>query len=775
MPCGRTKLYDGPRLSAKTVTHGCALLVALVIACAPPPPAPEPLPGAAEHPAALTARLQAARARRGPGDQARTRHRRPDGSPRFTNRLLLETSPYLLQHAHNPVDWYPWGDEAFARALADGKPVLLSVGYSTCHWCHVMEEESFEDEEVAAFLNRHYVAIKVDREERPDLDAAYMTAVQLVSGRGGWPMTVWLTPTRQPFYGGTYFPPRDGGRGMRVGFLTLLERLQVTFADSPLQVTEQAHAVASRVRDLMAPPPGDALPDASLLHAAFTAADQRFDDTHGGFGSAPKFPLPAGLDLLLRYHRRTGNARALAMVTRTLERMAAGGIHDQLGGGFHRYATDATWLVPHFEKMLYDNAQLATVYLAAGLATGRSDFTRVARDILDYVGREMTAPGGGFYAATDADSEGAEGTFFLWTPAEIAAALDPETARAAGAYWGVTDAGTFAGRNILHVPRPLADVAATLQLDPPQLEAVLADARARLYAVRQTRVPPHTDTKVLTAWNGLMIGAFARAGAALDEPTYVARAHDAASFVLEHMRPGGRLQRSWAGGRAHQDAFLEDHAFLASGLLDLYEATAELRWLRAALALHQGLARDFWDDAGGGFFATAARAEAPLGREKPADDGVLPSGNAVAAETLLRLAHLTGDDAHRARAEVVLRVLAPAARQAPANAARLLAALDFATDRAKEIVIVTPAADAGDGAALVAAARAAYVPNRVLTVASEGRALAAQAELVPLVRDKRALGGRATAYVCEERVCALPTSDPAVLRAQLATVHPLGP
>jgi len=461
------------------------------------------------------------------------------------------------------------------------------------------------------------------------------------------------------------------------------------------------------------------------------------------------------------------------MVTRTLAAMAAGGLHDQIGGGFHRYATDAAWQVPHFEKMLYDNAQLATVYLAAGQVTGRADLTAVTRDVLDYVAREMTAPGGGFHAASDADSEGEEGRFFVWTPAEIAAVLEPAEVAAVTAYYGVTVQGNFARRTVLHVERPLAEVAAVLGTEPAALQALLAAARARLYAARATRVPPHTDTKVLTAWNGLMIGAFARAGAVLYEPRYVEQARQAAGFVLEHMRPGGHLARSFADGTARQDAFLEDYAFLAAGLVDLYQATFELRWLRAAIGLHEQLARDFADDAAGGFFATAAGHEAPLAREKPSDDGVLPSGNAVAAQTLLRLAELTGDDRQRARAEGVLRALGPSAAGAPANAAGLLSALDLATDRTKEIVIVRPPEDDAGGARMLAAVRAAYLPNHVLVVAREGRALAAQAELVPLVEDKRALGGRTTAYVCEARVCALPTSDPAVLATLLATVHPL--
>ena len=704
-------------------------------------------PGATPYDDALRAKLAAALAAKGPAYEPHTRHRGPDGAPRWTNRLILESSPYLLQHAHNPVDWYPWGDEAFTRAAKESKPVLLSIGYSTCHWCHVMEEQSFEDEEIATFLNRNYVAIKVDREVRPDLDDAFMTVVQMLTGGGGWPMTVWLTPGRQAFAGGTYFPPKE--------FLATLQELRKAFDAEPLQVAQQAGELTMRVRRIAATPARDAVPGPEVLHAAFRRLSAAFDETNGGFGRAPKFPSPPELDFLLRYHRRTGEPRALEMVALTLERMAAGGIHDHVGGGFHRYATDAAWQVPHFEKMLYDNAQLASVYLAAWQATQRADFAAVVRDVLDYLGREMAAPGGGFHAATDADSEGEEGRFFVWTPDEIRAALDPEHAAAVIAYYGVTPEGNFRGRNVLHVaggaPGPLVD-----------------EARPRLYAARRRRVPPRTDTKIIAAWNGLAIAAFARAGAALGEPAYVERARVTARFVLERMRRDGRLLRTDAGGAA----FLDDYAFVAAGLLDLYEATFDPAWLREALALHEVLARDFWDAEHGGFFQTSAADEVALARRKPDDDGALPSGNAVAAQNLLRLAELTGDDRLRERADATLRAVAADVERRPGAAPALLAALDFRTDRAKEIVIVRPPGAPPDDP-LLALVRKTYVPNRVLTVVTEGDDVERQRALIPLVADKKAIGGAATAYVCERKVCALPTSDPAVLAQQLGKVEPL--
>jgi len=753
------------------------LLVAGLAACVPPsgdpPPPIDPLPGAEAFSAELQDKLASALAVKGVSYRPRTRHRRADDSPRYTNRLILEASPYLLQHAHNPVNWYPWGDEAFETAKRLGRPVLLSVGYSTCHWCHVMEEESFDDQEIADYLNRNYVAIKVDREVRPDVDETYMSVVQMLTGSGGWPMTVWLTATREPFYGGTYFPPRDGDRGARVGFLTVLKRLREAFDAEPLKVAAQASQIAERVRQIATGVASGRLPGPTPLHAAFRSFGERFDAVHGGFGGAPKFPTPATLDFLLRYHRHTGNAQALAMVTLTLERMAAGGIHDHVGGGFHRYATDVAWQVPHFEKMLYDNAQLARVYLAAYQVTKREEFARVTRDVLDYVSSEMTSPEGGFYAATDADSEGEEGRFFVWTPAEIRAALDAPNAEAVLAYYGVTDQGNFDGRSILHVSRPLTEVAGVLSLAPARLGELLDEARPRLYSARQRREPPHRDTKILAAWNGLMISALARAGVVLHEPAYLDRARAAARFVLGRMRPSGRLKRSYAGGAAHEDAFLDDHAFLAAGLLDLYEATFDLEWLREALALQETLAREFWDAEQGGFFLTGAEREVTLVRHKPDDDGALPSGNAVALENLLRLSELTSDDQWRARADDTLRAFALRLERGPTGAPALLSALDFRLDRPKEIVIVRPAG-AGDSATpLVETVRAAYLPNSVFTVATEGGEVDRQRQLIPLVEGKRALRGIATAYVCEQQVCALPTSDPKVLAAQLAKVHPL--
>ncbi|MGH7820391.1 MAG: thioredoxin domain-containing protein, partial [Candidatus Binatia bacterium] len=540
------------------------------------------------------------------------------------NRLVLERSPYLLQHAHNPVAWYSWGDEAFERAKKENKPVLLSVGYSTCHWCHVMEKESFEDEEIARYMNEHYVSIKVDRERRPDVDGVYMAAVNALTGGGGWPMTVWLTPDRKPFYGGTYFPARDGDRGERIGFLTLLKRLSAIYEESPEQVAASAEQITSHLqRALGSSTSGVSSPNlGASADEAFSQLGSSFDEKYGGFGRAPKFPRSVTLEFLLRYHRRTGNEKAGTMVVKTLEAMARGGMYDQVGGGVHRYSTDARWLVPHFEKMLYDNALLVVAYLEAYQATGRDDFARVGSEILRYVSREVTSPDGGFYSATDADSEGEEGKFFVWTPKEVEKILGPKRASWFNAYYGVTKEGNFEhGTSILHVAATLEEIAKRFGKEPDELRAELERAREQLYEVRKKRVPPLRDDKILVSWNGLMISAFARAAQTLGEPEYAKRAATAAEFILTKMRAGGRLNRSWFEGRAEGTGYLDDYAFLAQGLLDLYESTFEPRWLAESIALHDVIENHFRDAKDGGFFMTPDDSEGLLAREKPEYDG----------------------------------------------------------------------------------------------------------------------------------------------------------
>ena len=730
------------------------------------------LPGAEPFPEALQIRLAQALKAKGEKYVPRTHHLQPDGTPTYTNRLILEPSPYLLQHAHNPLNWYPWGAEAFARAKKENKPILLSIGYSTCHWCHVMERESFEDLEIATYLNQHYIAIKVDREQRPDLDGIYMTAVQTMTGRGGWPMTVWLNPDREPFYGGTYFPPRDGGRGVQTGFLTLLKRLREVYDQQPAQVQAAAKELRDILQQSLTPQAGQGLPDATVLRKAAAAFAKTFDPEFGGFGRAPKFPRSVVLEFLLRYSRRTGDTTVRNMVVKTLEAMANGGMYDHIGGGFHRYATDREWQIPHFEKMLYDNALLTLAYLDAFQVTGRTDFADIAREILDYVSRDMTAPQGGFYSATDADSDGKEGAFFAWTPAQIKTVLDAQAARLVIAYYGVTEQGNFEGKNILRVARPLAEVAKELQLDLPQAKRILQAARQKLYQVRQKRPRPLTDTKVLTSWNGLMISAFARAGQVLNAPEYVLRATRAADFLLSTMKIGQRLRRSALDGVVSGEAYLDDYAFLAAGLLDVYEATFELRWLRQALTLQQQLDARFWDNQAGGYFMTGRDTETVLAREKPHYDGAEPSGNSVAIQTLLRLAELTTDDLYRQRAKQALQAFIGQLKKAPDSGPRMLAGVDFLLDAAKEIVIVKPNQHTS-AEPLLARLRQTFVPNRVLSIVAEGDDLAQQQTVIPVLEGKTAMGGHVTAYVCEKQVCGLPTTKPDVFASQIAQVAPL--
>mgnify|MGYP001822617642 CR=1 FL=1 len=778
---------NASRASWAGLLVGCLALTAGSTACKSPEAEPgastEPgtlaaanpqLPGFGRTDATLQAELDKALSGKGPDYVPRTHHLEPDGRPKFVNRLILESSPYLLQHAHNPVSWYPWSEEAFERAKRENKPIFLSVGYSTCHWCHVMERESFEDEEIAAFLNEHFIAIKVDREERPDVDSVYMTAVNLMVGRGGWPMTVIMTPEKEPFFGGTYFPPRRGVRGARAGLIDILTQLAERYRKDPAGVVADAQALSQQVERVSFVPPGAGVPSDRLIVRAASQLASTFDPVHGGFGQAPKFPQPSRLLLLLRYARRTGDPTATVMVTETLDRMADGGIYDHVAGGFHRYATDARWLVPHFEKMLYDNAQLTAVYVEAWQHTGDPKYRAIAEDILNYVAEEMTSPSGGFYSATDADSptpdgHDEEGWFFTWTPAELVAVLGPEDASTVAAVYGVTAEGNFEGRNILHRARTDAEVAREFRIPEAQVRERLLSARQKLYQSRALRAPPLRDDKVIAAWNGLMISAFARAGWAFGVQSYVDGAARAAAFLLENMRDEeGRLVRTWRDGEKSGASFLDDYAFLVAACIDLYEATGEVEWLNAALELQAEQDRRF---AGreGGYFLTPSDGEALLVREKPTYDGAVPSGNSVAADNLLRLHDFTGDPAFREVAERLFAAAAPRLERAPSGSPRLLVALDRYTDRALEVAIVS--ANASDGAALEARLRGMFVPNKVIAVVEESSAQA-QSRQVPWLEAKRAMNGSATGYVCERGRCELPTSKPTIFEKQLAKVAP---
>jgi hypothetical protein len=738
------------------------------------------LPGAPAFDETLVVEIGAARVKQDPQYKPRTRHLRADGSAKYTNRLFLESSPYLLQHAHNPVNWYPWGNEAFEAAHKLGRPVFLSVGYSTCHWCHVMEEESFEDEEIARVLNENYIAIKVDREERPDVDAIYMSAVQLLTGRGGWPMTVWLTPDKKPLFGGTYFPPRDGDRGAQVGLLTLLDRIREVYDTEPDRIARAADEITERLRQNLTPPVGQGLPGAPVIHEAARFYKERFDSVFGGMQGAPKFPSSLSIRFLLRYHLRTGDKQSLQMAEVTLEKMVAGGIYDHVGGGFHRYSTDVSWLVPHFEKMLYDNAILALTYLEGYQATGREDFARVVREILRYVGRDMTSPSGAFYSATDADSlnpEGhrEEGWFFTWTPEEIEAVLGEDRARVLTTYYDVTARGNFEGRSILNTPGRLDEIAPALGLSPEEVRSIVEESKELLYEARGKRSPPLRDEKILTSWNGLMISAFAQAALILEDEEYERRAEAAADFLLENLFREGRLVHSYKDGKARNNAFLSDYAFFAAGLLDLYEITGNPRWLRAAIDLDAVLEKFYEDKENGGFFMTPSDHENLLVREKPGYDGAEPSGNSVAVMNLLRFYEFTTEDRYRKRSENGLEAFNGTLRESPSALSEMLLATDFYLDEPKEVIIITPNSRA-EAEPLLEQLRATFVPNRILAVVSEGEELESQAKLIPLLEGRIAKQGKATAYVCSGGICELPTTDPEVFAKLLREVKriPLG-
>lgn len=731
------------------------------------------LPGIGLFDSDLLNKIEDMKKKRPKDYKPRTKHLNQNGSAKFTNRLFLESSPYLLQHAHNPVNWYPWGDEAFEMAKKLNRPVLLSVGYSTCHWCHVMEEESFENIEIAKVMNENYIAIKVDREERPDVDAIYMAAVRAMTRSGGWPMTVWLTPDRKPYYGGTYFVARDGDRGASVGFLTLLKRLKEVYDVQPDKVAESSEALAETIGKMLKPAEGGGLPSEQILHTAMDYYKGRFDQTYGGLSGAPKFPSSLPVRFLLRYHRRTGDQKALDAAVFSLKKMAEGGMYDQVGGGFHRYSTDERWHAPHFEKMLYDNALLVLAFLEAYQITKDPQFKRIAEEILKYVKREMISPEGAFYSATDADSltpEGRreEGYFFTWTTKEIDQTLDSKNAELVKRYYNVSSQGSFEGRNILHILKPLKYVAKELNLSEGEARKKLNEARERLYQERLKRPPPIRDEKILSSWNGLMISAFAQAGLFLNEKSYIETAKKSGHFILEKLYKEGRLLRRYKDGHAGLNAYLDDYAALSAALLDLYEATGELSWLQTAIKLDKTLEEFYEDKENGGFFMTSHDHEDLLAREKPSYDGAEPSGNSIALLNLLRLHEFTLNDSYRLRIEKGFRAFSMILEKSPAALSEMLLAVDFYLDKPKEIVIVSPKGQLDQAEVLLSVFRNQYIPNRVLAVLEEGESVANQAKLIPLVSGKKSIQGKVTAYVCEKGICDLPTNEAQVFKKQIS-------
>jgi uncharacterized protein len=676
------------------------------------------------------------------------------------NRLAGETSPYLLQHAHNPVDWYPWGPEALARAKHEDKPILLSIGYSACHWCHVMERESFEDPRTAALMNASFVSIKVDREERPDLDGIYMQAVVALTQQGGWPMTVFLAPDGTPFYGGTYYPPED--RQGHPSFTRVLTAIADAWQNRRDEILQQGNQLRQHLVQQTLQAAGESRGlDAGVLDAAGRALATQHDPEYGGFGGAPKFPQPMALEFLLRYWQRSGDEAARDVAVDTLDHMARGGIYDHLGGGFSRYSTDAEWLVPHFEKMLYDNAQLARAYLMGYQATGNAFFKTIAEQVLEYVLRDMTDPGGGFYSTEDADSEGEEGKFYVWTPAELTALLGEHDARLFGEFYDVKEPGNFERRaSILHMDYTSLELATRLGVAEAELLAALERGRTVLFEARSHRVRPARDEKVLAAWNGMLLRALAEAGAVLERDDFLAAAVRNAEFLLGSMRaPDGAMLRTWKPGHtARLNGYLEDQANVADGLIALYEATFETRFLDSAVGLADIMLARFADLEHGGFFDTSTEHETLIARPKDVFDNATPSGNAVAADVLLRLAVLTGNSEYRRAAEGVLELLGEPMGRYPLGFARALCALDFATSQPKEVVVVG-SPGAADTRALLRVVFEPFVPNKVVAGGS------AQ---IPLLEARGQRDGKATAYVCENYVCQAPTTDPQELRRQLA-------
>jgi len=695
--------------------------------------------------------------------------------PTKKNRLADSKSPYLLQHADNPVDWYPWGPEAFAKAKEEDKPIFLSIGYATCHWCHVMEHESFENPLVAELMNEAFVNIKVDREERPDIDQVYMTVCQMLTGGGGWPLTIIMSPDKRPFYAATYVP-RESQHG-RIGMLDLVPRVTKLWQTDRDNIGGTSSQILDALEKMEGRSSGGTI-EKGAIDNAFTQLASRYDATHGGFGSAPKFPSPHNLIFLTRYWRGTGNDQALEMVSNTLEQMRLGGVYDQIGFGFHRYSTDTQWLVPHFEKMLYDQAMLVFASTEAWLATSNPVFARTAREIITYVRRDMTSPEGAFFSAEDADSEGEEGLFYLWATSEVEEILGEEDAAFAASVWNLEPEGNYSdeikgqptGRNIPHLDRSSEEMARDLKMTEQGFETRLESVRSRLLEEREKRIHPLKDDKVLADWNGLMTAAMAFAGWAFDEPEWVQAAERAAGFVLEKMRTeNGRMLHRYRDGDASIPAFLDDYVFMTTAMLELYDATFDLAYLERALKLQRQTHELFWDTQRGGFYFTAADNEELLVRQKEVYDGAIPSGNSMAADNLIRIARLTGNSECLQRADQIFAAFSSEANQLPSAHSQLMSALQRDVGPSLEVVIAgTPSAD--DTTALIATVREMYLPQAAVLLAPPGEAGAAIRKLAPFAEAYEPVEGKAAAYVCRDFTCQLPTTDPAKLAELLEEV-----
>lgn len=685
-------------------------------------------------------------------------------SEKHTNRLINEKSPYLLQHAHNPVDWYPWGEEAFEKARREDKPIFLSIGYSTCHWCHVMERESFEDPEVARLMNDAFVSIKVDREERPDIDNIYMTVCQILTGSGGWPLTILMTPDKKPFYAGTYFPKES--RYNRIGMIELIPRLKEIWTTRRNDVLSSAGQIIEALNDRSSDAPGEEL-DESILKRTYEQISRGFDPQHGGFGNAPKFPTPHKILFLLRYWKRTGSERALEMTEKTLQEMRLGGMYDHIGFGFHRYSTDEKWLLPHFEKMLYDQALLAMAYTEAYQATRKEDYKKIAQEIFTYVLRDMTSPEGGFYSAEDADSEGEEGKFYLWSQEEIRQLLGKDDGDLFMKIYNFERDGNFfeqatghkTGTNIAYLRKPLKDLARGLDKSEEDLQKRMEAARQKLFGVRENRIHPHKDDKILTDWNGLMIAAFAKGAQVFDEPRYAEAARRATTFILDKMRRvDGRLFHRYRDGQAGLPAHIDDYAFLIWGLLELYETSFEVRYLQTALDLNTDLITHFWDDKNGGFYFTANDSEELLTRQKEIYDGAVPSGNSVAMWNLLRLGRITANTSFEEKAVKIGRAFSANIKEVPIAHTQLMVGVDFGIGPSYEVVLAGHS-QSEDIKAMLKALRTPFVPNKVVLLRPSEQETPEIIHLAEFTKNQSSIDGKATAYVCLNYHCKLPTTD----------------
>jgi uncharacterized protein len=672
---------------------------------------------------------------------------------KHTNHLINETSPYLLQHAHNPVDWYSWGDEAFQKAKSQNRPILLSIGYSACHWCHVMERESFEDEKIAALMNDLFVNIKVDREERPDLDEIYMNAVQMLTGRGGWPMTVFLTPEGKPFYGGTYFPPED--RYGVPGFPKILQGVANAYREKPQDVERSVEQILAALQRMSLSTESQQLFSSDIIGQSAEQLAQAYDTDHGGLGKAPKFPNVGVYELFLRHYHHSKGSRFLEMVTHTLTKMAQGGIYDHLGGGFHRYSVDEKWLVPHFEKMLYDNAQLVRIYAQVYCVTAEPLFKQLVDATMNYLMREMLHTEGGFYSTQDADSEGEEGKFFVWTEAEITRLLGEETSEIFCRIYDVSEEGNFEEKNILHPILTLEQASKFFRRDLKEIESLVADAKAKLFQEREKRPKPFRDEKILTSWNGLMLSGFAEAIKISPHPSYLEAVNRTVDFIFSKMFRDGHLLHTYKSGTAKILGYLDDYAFLAAGLLDLFEATVNRAHLDRALELAEIMLHEFWDEAGGGFFYTGRSHERLIAQSKPIFDGSVPSGNAVATQVLLRLYHYTGKEDYLKRAERILRAYYNAMENQPFGFAHMLAALDFYLQKPKEVVLVGDKKEPKT-LELLTKIHSLYVPNMTLQLASPDDSLE---KVSPLLAGKKQFEGKTTVYVCHNFTCSRPVVE----------------